>query len=663
MVEIRDFSNSGVIVVTLSMFTDINDVRFLCMLDACKELILHKIPVICVDDSPDAIFKQLKPKLETASEGWIRVSKFQGVGKKGASLREAISLAMACKPNPSSSSTKTLENWAIAFTELEKVAFFPHVRQCAQPIVNGEADIVTPSRNLALFQSTYAVEQFYSESIGNMHMNMRWKEHIGEPKFNDLDWYFGPIVWNSARVSQYYLDGVDLEFWDAQIVPAIRAYKAGAAPRWKSVEIPYHHPSEMKVQEEGNLVFCEKRMMQLHLVSGELMKSLQSSTKKRVLLCGASGNVGKRLLKHLLTMQDSVSVVFLDLHLPSSTTDANHRVPGVEYVQCDFLQPAASGWQRHFAGAHTAFLLAARNPFPDANSQEAFDSMRITSNLLEACSSQGVKRVVYASSNHVLGGELFTSGTLAANQTPHFGTKFELETAGIKIDSTLYASAKVAGEAEIAAMVAAKRLERAIIVRIGYILPGPNLRADITATGTPKTVDFETGGKRLKQQEVDKEEHILKWYQGMHFATSDLNRLAECCLSDKLDKASKLIYVNGVSNNPGSRWEVVLPPTVPANPICLPVIGTDKAECATLMKACAKSNVTMFWAGAGCRVNGVLQQDGGCQCRGYCGYTCSKACNLSSGGRCKWNNNLKACTVAATGKAYVPRDSKYCPRG
>ncbi|KAH9255507.1 hypothetical protein BASA81_006323 [Batrachochytrium salamandrivorans] len=103
------------------------------------------------------------------------------------------------------------------------------------------------------------------------------------------------------------------------------------------------------------------------------------------------------------------------------------------------------------------------------------------------------------------------------------------------------------------------------------------------------------------------------------------------------------------------------PPTVPANPICLPVIGTDKAECTTLMKTCAKSDVTMFWAGAGCRVNGILQQDGGCQCRGYCGYTCSKACNLSSGGRCKWNNNLKACTVAATGKAYVPRDSKYCP--
>ncbi|KAH9257912.1 hypothetical protein BASA81_003931 [Batrachochytrium salamandrivorans] len=106
----------------------------------------------------------------------------------------------------------------------------------------------------------------------------------------------------------------------------------------------------------------------------------------------------------------------------------------------------------------------------------------------------------------------------------------------------------------------------------------------------------------------------------------------------------------------------VEPPTVPANPICLPVIGTDKAECATLMKTCAKSNVAMFWAGAGCRVNGILQQDGGCQCRGYCGYTCAKACNLSSGGRCKWNNNLKACTVAATGKAYVPRDSKYCPR-
>ncbi|KAH9260090.1 hypothetical protein BASA81_001862 [Batrachochytrium salamandrivorans] len=102
----------------------------------------------------------------------------------------------------------------------------------------------------------------------------------------------------------------------------------------------------------------------------------------------------------------------------------------------------------------------------------------------------------------------------------------------------------------------------------------------------------------------------------------------------------------------------VEPPTVPANPVCFPGIGTDKTKCATLMKTCAKSNVAMLWAGAGCRVNNILQQDGGCQCRGYCGYTCAKSCNLSSGGRCKWNNNLKACTVAATGKAYVPRDSK-----
>ncbi|KAH9259736.1 hypothetical protein BASA81_002158 [Batrachochytrium salamandrivorans] len=88
----------------------------------------------------------------------------------------------------------------------------------------------------------------------------------------------------------------------------------------------------------------------------------------------------------------------------------------------------------------------------------------------------------------------------------------------------------------------------------------------------------------------------------------------------------------------------VEPPTVPANPICLPVIGMDKTECATLIKTCSKSNVTMFWAGAGCRVNGMVQNDGGCQCKDYCGYTCSKAC-----------------TVTATGKAYVPRDSKYCP--
>ncbi|KAH9258278.1 hypothetical protein BASA81_003327 [Batrachochytrium salamandrivorans] len=43
-------------------------------------------------------------------------------------------------------------------------------------------------------------------------------------------------------------------------------------------------------------------------------------------------------------------------------------------------------------------------------------------------------------------------------------------------------------------------------------------------------------------------------------------------------------------------------PTVPANSICFPEIGTDKTECATLIKTYAKPNIATFWAGAGWRV-------------------------------------------------------------
>jgi alpha-tubulin suppressor-like RCC1 family protein len=54
---------------------------------------------------------------------------------------------------------------------------------------------------------------------------------------------------------------------------------------------------------------------------------------------------------------------------------------------------------------------------------------------------------------------------------------------------------------------------------------------------------------------------------------------------------------------------------------CFPRIATSKKECTLKLQRCG-----MKWTKRGCRYRGVVGNDGGCQCLGYCNYSCSKAC-------------------------------------
>ena len=78
---------------------------------------------------------------------------------------------------------------------------------------------------------------------------------------------------------------------------------------------------------------------------------------------------------------------------------------------------------------------------------------------------------------------------------------------------------------------------------------------------------------------------------------------------------------------------------------CLPSSTSSKAECASLNNNCGKN---LKWTGKGCRSKkGKSLGDGGCQCKGYCGYSCPGACKSDK--ECIWSTKKKACYVRATG--------------
>ena len=133
-----------------------------------------------------------------------------------------------------------------------------------------------PSRNSALFQSTYPLEQWHSESFGNASANIGSRA-AGMGAF---DWFFGPFAFR-ADLSEFWLQ-CTAELWDAQMVPILRAHAAKGA-RVTAVEVPYAHPPEQKRAEEGSGVWAEKRLQQLQYLLPLLKQEFEAAREQKEL--------------------------------------------------------------------------------------------------------------------------------------------------------------------------------------------------------------------------------------------------------------------------------------------------------------------------------------------------------------------------------------------
>jgi len=283
-----------------------------------------------------------------------------------------------------------------------------------------------------------------------------------------------------------------------------------------------------------------------------------------IVITGAAGNLGRRIINRLVTTSaaqhsnESLSansaprfkLVLLDsVPKPDDLEVKSTKSADMEYIQCD-LANYDPEWVKKFHSAFAVFAFAARNPSPDATSEDSYKTMCMSANTLEACSAGKVERVIFASSNHVVGGLLWAAGQIAPDAEPNYGTKYEVK--GATMDSTYYAASKAATEAHAKAMVASGRLSRVVILRLGFCLPGENRESQISVTGhakkQPDKFDHE-------HDNCEDEHRVLDWWKSMHLKTEDLDVLVDTCVSPGLDtNENRLIYVNAMSDHPKTRW-------------------------------------------------------------------------------------------------------------
>lgn len=165
-----------------------------------------------------------------------------------------------------------------------------------------------------------------------------------------------------------------------------------------------------------------------------------STTRRRVLVTGGSGRIGRLVAAELYTAYD---LTLLDRRTPTD--------PTVPFLHADISQ--AGTLAPHLQGIDTVLHLAA-DPRPTASWDSIFlNNVLGTFNVLQAACAAGCRRVIFASSLHVVLGyppHIFIDGCTPSNPP------------------TLYGASKAWGEA-LAREYAAASATSILCVRIGLL--------------------------------------------------------------------------------------------------------------------------------------------------------------------------------------------------
>ncbi len=237
-----------------------------------------------------------------------------------------------------------------------------------------------------------------------------------------------------------------------------------------------------------------------------------------VLITGAQGNIGKKLRAHL---SDRYTLKLLDIDSGSD--------PDITVIDL-------SRWNDRivelFAGVDAVVHLAA-DPCDHKSWQELIPpNLDALTNVFVAAIKANVPRVVFASSNHTMGGYKNTvrSGRwLNTDLEPIPGTQYQ-GPADTDNDSTAYGAMKLFGE-RLGRCYAQSTGGVCISIRIGWVnRAGENRPEDL-----PKDADV--------------------WFKRMWLSTRDMGQLLEQSITTARPSGSFFV-VNGMSNNEGMVWDI-----------------------------------------------------------------------------------------------------------
>jgi NAD+ dependent glucose-6-phosphate dehydrogenase len=221
---------------------------------------------------------------------------------------------------------------------------------------------------------------------------------------------------------------------------------------------------------------------------------------RTVLITGACGNLGRKLRA---AWDDTYELVLLDI---AATPDDPDVIPA-DLAEID------DEWIGYFHGVDTVIHLAA-NPDELATWEELErPNLDALSNVFHASALAGVERLVFASSNHAMGGYQalgdmpITVDLPPRPDGPYGATKLMGERLGRSLASTFDLSV--------------------VALRLGWVQEGAN---------RPDTLPDE-------------------WARAMWLSNADFIRLFECAVEADLGDRG-FVVVNGMSNNRGSRWDL-----------------------------------------------------------------------------------------------------------
>ena len=270
---------------------------------------------------------------------------------------------------------------------------------------------------------------------------------------------------------------------------------------------------------------------------------------RHVVITGAKGNLGRKLAPHLLERRICETITGIDRADGPTTSLAE----GVTLVEADLANPADERWRQALRGADAVFHFAAQNPYPDSAWDDACASFDMTLHVVEAAAANGVSRVIFASSNHVMGqykdaplADRLSPGGLTPDLVPGPGTRWFN---GRKVvQGTAYAVSKLMGER---LCVAKANLSggalSSVSVRIGWCQPGDNRPDTLSATGIPQD-----SGVEHPDTERD-----LRWFRNMWLSNRDFCEVMErALLADASGWDAPGIVVNGMSRNSGMAWSL-----------------------------------------------------------------------------------------------------------
>lgn len=247
---------------------------------------------------------------------------------------------------------------------------------------------------------------------------------------------------------------------------------------------------------------------------GQLGRRHDMPTTKTILITGATGNLGSKLRQHL---QGRYPLRLLDLQ-----TKGDPQVLSADLSQWD------SPWVQAFHGVHTVVHLAA-----DPGATQPWEKL-IAPNLdalimvFHAAALAGVTRLVYASSNHAMGGykDVPSVAKITTDLPPLPSTHYDRD--GVALNSTAYGAAKLFGE-RLGKCYADIYGLSVIALRIGWVWHGEN-RPDMLPT----------------------DRH--SWFRHMWLSNRDFCQLVERCIVAA--PALRFVVVNGMSANTGMRWDI-----------------------------------------------------------------------------------------------------------